>query len=295
MLRPASWTGPAGVSPVPVGAAAPGSRPRFVGEIRRAERGVQSLAARVDRLTLEAVEAYGVRRMLDDLAADRPAPVRRREVPKPDGRKRPLGIPTVRDRVAQQAAKLVLEPVFEADIRDSFGAFDRAWAGHRTGELVRDADDVVVLCRSASEAEETRCRAAALLGDLVWHPDKTRVVDLRQGREGFDFLGCHLRAGMSGTLWEQKRIVRYSLHRWPSARSMKRATDPGQGPHRSVSGRDAAGGRHHPSTEGGVTMSKGPSVSRVRENRTRGLKGGWGNRAATRFPAPLTTNGRRRG
>src|SRR6266700_5399348 len=43
MLRPESWTKPAGVSPVWVGAGAPGSRPRFVGEIWRAERGVESL------------------------------------------------------------------------------------------------------------------------------------------------------------------------------------------------------------------------------------------------------------
>jgi RNA-directed DNA polymerase len=55
------------------------------------------------------------------------------------------------------------------------------------------------------------------------HPDKTRVVDLREGKEGFDFLGCHFHARMSGRLWEQKRIVRYYLHRWPSVRSMKRA------------------------------------------------------------------------
>ena len=54
------------------------------------------------------------------------------------------------------------------------------------------------------------------------HPDKTRIVDLREGREGFDFLGCHFRARMSGRLWEQKRIVRYYLHRWPSQAAMKR-------------------------------------------------------------------------
>ena len=78
-------------------------------------------AAGVDRMTLVAVEGYGVDRMLRELARDlregryRPAPVRRVEIPKPDGRKRPLGIPTVRDRVAQQAAKIVLEPIFEAD------------------------------------------------------------------------------------------------------------------------------------------------------------------------------------
>ncbi len=104
-------------------------------------------------------------------------------------------------------------------------AFDRDWAEQGTGELVRYADDFVVICRSASQAEQAQAVASALLGGLGLdlHPDKTRVVDLRQGREGFDFLGCHFRARMSGRLWEQKRIVRYYLHRWPSARSMKRA------------------------------------------------------------------------
>lgn len=104
-------------------------------------------------------------------------------------------------------------------------AFDRAWAEQGTGELVRYADDFVVLCRSAGQAEEAHRRAAVLLGDLglVLHPDKTRVVDLREGREGFDFLGCHLHARMSGRLWEQQRIIRYYLHRWPSPRSMQRA------------------------------------------------------------------------
>ena len=74
-------------------------------------------------------------------------------------------------------------------------AFDRAWAAHGTGELVRYADDFVVLCTTRSQAEEAQAQGAALLGDLglVLHPDKTRVVDLREGREGFDFLGCHLR------------------------------------------------------------------------------------------------------
>jgi RNA-directed DNA polymerase len=104
-------------------------------------------------------------------------------------------------------------------------AFDRAWAESGTGELVRYADDFVVLCSSGQQAEQAHARAAVLLGELglVLHPDKTRVVELRQGKEGFDFLGCHLRARMSGPLWEQKRVVRYYLHRWPSKRSMQRA------------------------------------------------------------------------
>ena len=78
-------------------------------------------AAGVDHLTLAAVEAYGAERMLAELQAAlrtgsyHPAPVRRVHIPKPDGSQRPLGIPTVTDRVCQQAVKIVLEPVFEAD------------------------------------------------------------------------------------------------------------------------------------------------------------------------------------
>ena len=104
-------------------------------------------------------------------------------------------------------------------------AFDRAWAEHGIGEVVRYADDFVVLCRPRNRPRKPSGGQLPCLGDLglSLHPDKTRVVDLREGKEGFDFLGCHLHARMSGKLWEQRRIVRYYLHRWPSVRSMKRA------------------------------------------------------------------------
>ncbi|MGH3804432.1 MAG: group II intron reverse transcriptase/maturase, partial [Pseudonocardiaceae bacterium] len=118
-------------------------------------------------------------------------------------------------------------------------AFDRAWAEHGTGELVRFADDFVVLCETQEQAEQAQERATAILGELglELHPDKTRVVDLREGKEGFDFLGCHLHARMSGRLWEQRRIIRYYLHRWPSQRSMKRA----RGRVKALTGRSQVG------------------------------------------------------
>ena len=71
---------------------------------------------------------------------------------------------------------------------------------------------LVVLCTSQAQAGEASRVAAAILGGLglELHPDKTRVVDLREGREGFDFLGCHLHARMSGRIWERRRETRLS-------------------------------------------------------------------------------------
>ena len=95
------------------------------------------------------------------------------------------------------------------------------------GELVRYADDGVVLCRSAAQASAALAAVGEILASLGLrlHPDKTKVVDLRDGRDGLDFLGCHFRARMSGRLWEQQRIVRYYLHRWPSQTAMARLRD----------------------------------------------------------------------
>ena len=83
----------------------------------------------VDGVAFEDIEAEGVEQWLEKLAVElrngnyRPQPVRRVMIPKPDGGERPLGIPTVRDRVAQTAALLVLEPIFEADFADTMYAY----------------------------------------------------------------------------------------------------------------------------------------------------------------------------
>jgi RNA-directed DNA polymerase len=284
-------------------------------------------SAGVDGQTIEQIEQQRVEGLLTELAAElregryRPHAVRRVRIPKPDGSQRGLGIPAVRDRVVQAAAKTVLEPIFEADFRDSSYGFrpkrsahqageqlrqavnrganwvveidieafydridhellmklvekrvcdrrvlkllrqwlkagvldggeflpsdqgvpqggviscvlanvvlhelDRLWEDRcsQLGRLIRYADDAVLLCRTEAHAREALWRVGVILNrlKLTLHPNKTHVVFVGDGRQGFDFLGFHCRKVES---WKY-RGKRY-LQRWPGRQAMQRIRD----------------------------------------------------------------------
>ena len=78
----------------------------------------------VDGIRIEDIEEMGIEKYLSEIKSElmdgkyKPSPVKRVMIPKPDGSERPLGIPTVKDRIVQMATKIAIEPVFEADFRD---------------------------------------------------------------------------------------------------------------------------------------------------------------------------------
>lgn len=275
-------------------------------------------AAGIDGETMADIAKTGEDRFLAECQEGlqkksyRPQPVRRHYIPKKDGRKRPLGIPTVRDRVVQMATKLILEPIFEADFqecsigfrpkrgakqalerirkacnrkgnwvvdvdiqgyfdninqeklmklvemrisdrrilklirhwlkagvmeegtvrRSDLGTpqggvispllaniylnyFDMLWGRHgkEVGELTRYADDFVVVCKTRKEALHAFKLIQAIMErlELTLHPEKTRIVGLWTGEEGFDFLGMHHRKTKAETGYSQ---VYYTTQQW---------------------------------------------------------------------------------
>jgi len=101
---------------------------------------------------------------------------------------------------------------------------DRAWSSGQHGVLVRFADDVVVMCRSRGQAEAALERLTALLAELGLKPKaaKTRVVQLAEGEEGFDFLGFHHRL-VRGRTPRSAHLT--FLARWPAPKAVQRARD----------------------------------------------------------------------
>ena len=99
----------------------------------------------VDGIGIEDIEEMGIEKYLSEIKSElmdgkyKPSPVKRVMIPKPDGSERPLGIPTVKDRIVQMATKIAIEPVFEADFRDCSYGFRPKRSAKQALEVIRKA------------------------------------------------------------------------------------------------------------------------------------------------------------
>lgn len=283
-------------------------------------------SAGVDRQTIEDVQYYGVERMIAEIQETlkegtyKPAPVRRVYIPKSDGKERPLGIPTVKDRIVQTATKMVIEPIFEADFKEcSFGFrpdrnqhqalevirkacnnrgmyvldadikgyfdnlnhekllmlvgkrisdrriiklirkwlkagvmengvkiksdkgspqggvispllaniyldyLDTKWQNHYShlGKLIRFADDFVIVCKNHKDVSHSYKAIQLIMNrlSLELSKEKTQIVNLWGGKEGFDFLGYHNRKVKMETNTGREY---WALERWISKKAERR-------------------------------------------------------------------------
>lgn len=286
-------------------------------------------SAGIDEQTIVDIESIGVEKILEEIQVQvsegkyNPPPVLRTEIPKENGKIRPLGIPTVKDRIIQTATKIVIEPIFEANFKecsygfrpkrdqhqaldairracnnrgmwvldaDIKGYFDNInhskllllverrisdkrivklirkwleagvmkdgtilesklgspqggvispllaniyldyldtfWEKHykHLGILIRFADDFVVVCKNYKAVNHAHNAVRLIMQklELNLNKDKTKVISLWEGNEGFDFLGFHNRKVKAKTI---KGRIYYVLRQWISNKSIKKIYD----------------------------------------------------------------------